>query len=83
MESGVKIDAQSIDRQKLKAQVRENAYDMARSLTPENGTNCLPVISSLTAKDVYYYDFSNLTNASPINGNAGCYLTIQGNAVSG
>lgn len=79
----MKIDAESIDRQKLKSKVRQNAYDMVRGLQSDNGSDCTPVLSSTSSKDVYYYDFSNLSNASPINGNPGCYLTILGQNVAG
>ena len=76
LESGVKIDAEAIDRQKLKTKVQQNAYDMTRGITPKNGTDCTPTLNSVASEDVYFYDFSKLTNGTPINGNPGCYLTI-------
>lgn len=56
---------------------------MIRGIASENGSDCSPVLTSLGSKDLYYYDFSKLTNATSINGNQGCYLTIRGQSVSG
>lgn len=51
---------------------------MTRTVASDNGTDCMPVLTSLASKDVYYYDFSELTNGTPINGNPGCYVTVRG-----
>lgn len=82
LQGGVKVDARSTDRLTLKSNVRQNAYDMTRGVASDNGTDCAPVLTSLAAKDLYYYDFSNLS-ASSVNGNTGCRLTIQGEGVTG
>ncbi len=79
----MKVDARSTDRLTLKSNVRQNAYDMTRGIASDNGTDCTPVVSSLAAKDLYYFDFSGLTNGSPVNGNPGCYVTFFGENVSG
>lgn len=75
VESGIAVDSKTMDKNQFKTNIRKNVESMTASLPSDNGNNCGITLTSLT-KDVYYYDFSKLS-ATPVNGNAGCVLTLK------
>lgn len=79
MENSVSIDAATMEKNQFKANVRKNVETIVRGLRSDNGSNCSVTLTSLT-KDLYYYDFSKLSNSTSINGNNGCVLTLMGQA---
>ena len=82
LENAISVDTSKLNKMDFKASIQKNVASMTRWLASEVTSPCNVNLPTNLTKDIYYYDFSNLSAGSSINGNNGCILTIWGVATN-